>query len=287
MSNFTIRRAIAVTVAGLALTLALMPVASQAKKPAPPRVVTGVARAVGASVLLIGTIDTHDLSTTYEFEYGPGSATGGQPSKYEKQTTPATLSPGTATEKVSATVTGMLPSYHYRLVASNAADPTSPETGKDRAYTIEVKRTKNAFELPSSFDPTPVGDAFVLGGTLTGTGNAAREVVLQASPYPYTAPFTDFLGPLPTSTTGAFSFRVAHLTASTRFRVATTDGPPLVSDTLTQLAVERVTLNVRRSKRVEGLVRLYGTASPAAAGAHVFIQLEQLAKPQPPKEKKT
>jgi hypothetical protein len=58
------------------------------------------------------------------------------------------------------------------------------------------------------------------------------------------------------------------------------------SDTVTQLAEARVTLQVRRSKRVEGLVRLYGTVSPAEIGAHVFLQLEQPPKAKPIKAEK-
>jgi hypothetical protein len=294
MSNFTIRRAIAVAVpalAGVALTLA--PAASQANEGSgPPIVATGPAHEVGAAVQLTGTVKTHDLPTTYEFQYGPGSATGGAPTVYASHTTPATLPAGTATEKVSATVTGVLAGYHYRLVAFNSDDAETPRTGKDRVYTPVTKHKKptkpkkSELELPSLFEPTPVGGAFVLSGTLTGTGNAAREVVLQSSPYPYTAAFTDVGAPTLTSATGAFSFRVAHLTESTRVRVATVSAPLLVSDTLTQLALERVTLNVRRSKRVEGLVRLYGTATPAATGANVFIQLEQQPKARPPKAEK-
>jgi hypothetical protein len=291
MSNFTIRRAIAVTLpalAGLALTLA--PGSSLAASgrvgSRAPSVVTGPAHAAGASVTLTGTVNTHDQPTTYEFQYGPGSATGGQPASYASHTTPAMLPAGTATEKVSQVVAGMPQGDHYRLVAFSTADPEALRTGKDRIYTLAAKRTKSVFKLPSSFEPTPVNDPFVLSGTLTGTGNAAREVVLQASPYPYTAAFSDVGAPILTSATGAFSFRVARLTASTRFRVATVSAPLLFSDTLTQLAVERVTLNVRRSKRIQGLVRLYGTAGPAAVGAHVFIQLEQQAKPRPTKTEK-
>jgi hypothetical protein len=294
MSNFTftIRRAAAVaapTILGLAL--AVGPTASQAAKEKKssdaPRVVTGVAHGFGASVTLTGTIKTHGLLTTYKFEYGPASATGGQPNPYEKQTTTATLSgDDTAMEKVSRTVTDMLPGYHYRLVASNEADPTSPIAGKDRTYTLTTKRTKSGFELPSSFEPTPVDGEFVLSGTLTGSDNSAREVVLQESPYPYTAAFVDVGSPALTGATGAFSLRVARLTESTRFRVATAVAPLLFSDTVTQLAQARVTLKVRRSKRVEGLVRLYGTVSPAEAGAHVFLQLEQPPKAKPIKTEK-
>ena len=296
MSNFTIRRAIAAALpalAGVALTLA--PVASQAAvthAPHPPSVATGPARAVGAAVTITGTIDTHDeLETTYEFRYGPNptSAPGTPPAEHELHTTPVTLAKGTGTEriKVSASVTDLLVGYHYRLVATNAAAPKGVG-GKDRIYAPTTKiKTKSGFELPSSFEPTLVGDPFELSGTLTGPDNTNRMVVLQASPYPYTAAFTDVGTPVLTSaTTGAFSFREAHLTQSTRFRVATVTGTPVISDSFTQLAEVHVTLKVRRSKRVEGIVRLYGTVSPAEVGAHVFLQLEQEPKAKPVKGEK-
>jgi hypothetical protein len=290
MSNLTIRRAIAVAVpaiAGLALTLA--PVSSQAASKratsGPPTVTTGAARGFGVSVTLTGTVDTHGLPTTYEFQYGPGTATGGAPASYASHTTPATLPAGTAKEKVTQTVLGLVPGDHYRLVAMNSADPTSPRTGKDRVYALQTKHSKSVFRLPS-LEPTPVDEPFVLTGTLSGAGNANRAVVLQASPYPYTTTFVDVGSPVATNAVGTFSFRVARLTTSTRFRVATVLAPLLFSPTITQLAEVHVSLKVRRSKRVEGLVRLYGTVSPAEVGAHVFLQLEQPPKAKPPKSEK-
>jgi hypothetical protein len=266
----------ALTLAGLALAL---PIASQAasstKKTTegPPIVVTGVAHASGTTVTLEGTIAPRTLETTYYFQYGPSDT-------YGSQTTPATLTPplastGVTTLKVEQSVNGLLPGYHYRLVASNAK---GLRVGHDHTYTI--KTTKSEFVLPKTFQPVTLGDAFVLSGTLTGSGNARREIVLQASPYPYTAAYVNVGTPLLTGPTGAFSFSVQDMLSSTRFRVATVGTPILISRIAPAQVSVRVVLKTRTAPGHRGLVRLYGTVTPAVVGAHVFIELEKVAKPK-------
>ncbi len=242
----------------------------------PPIVKTGgVGRASGTSVPLEGTIDPRQYATTYFFEYGPTTA-------YGKQTASGELKGGAtaiATTKVSETATGLLNGYDYRLVATNAAG--GPVYGKFKKYAAKPTKTtkkKSEFVLPKSFEPTPLGGTFVLSGTLTGAGNAGRSIVLQASPYPYRAPFADVGGAIATGSNGGFSFRVAKLTTSTRFRVATVGTPVVYSLILNERVSVRVTLKVRHSSR-KGLVRLYGTVTPAEVGAKVFFQLEAPPKP--------
>ena len=131
--------------------------------------------------------------------------------------------------------------------------------------------------LPKTFAPTPLGGTFALSGALTGTGNANRAIVLQASPYPYTAPFADIGASIVTNATGRFSFRVAHLSASTKFRVGTV-GPPLLYSPIVPARVAVFVTLKARSGGHTGLARLYGTVTPAEVGAHVFFQLEKPAK---------
>lgn len=291
MSNFTIRPAIAATVPALAvLALTLGPIASQADsnstKAKPPVALTGPAHVVGASVVLDGTINSHDQEVTYQFEYGPGTGPNDAvPTEYPLKTPLVKLAAKETKEKVSAAAPNIQAGDHYRLLVTAPADPKTVE-GKDAVYEPKVPHTKSGFDLPTSFEPTLVGEAFLLGGTLTGSDNGEREVVLQASLYPFTASFVDLGSPVLTSSSGGFTFRVAHLTESTRFRVATVTPPVLLSPSFTQLALVHVSLKVRRSKRVEGLVRLYGTVSPAEVGAHVFLQLEQPPKAQTLKSEK-
>lgn len=289
MSNFTIGRVIALATAvaaGLAAALvpALAPAASASK---PPIVVTGlVTNMVGSSATLNGTINPRGLATEWYFRYGAPSD-GKAPAPYPSETATTILKPGiTVATPVSQAVTGLQPGYYYQLVAKIAGVETPGKARRVKSTTSHTKSVKSGFVLPSSFEPTVVGGTFVFRGTLMGADNGKREVVLQASPYPYSAAFTDYGAPTFTSAGGGFSFSVLHLSRSTRFRVATVTPPLQVSATLTQLAEVRVTLNVQSSKHVKGLVRLYGTASPAEVGAHVLLQLEQEAKPKPVKAEK-
>lgn len=270
MNGFGIRRreimqALGLASVVLALALASQAAASKDSTPGVPIVSTGASNPVGStSATLQGSIDPRTLPTTYFFQYGPTTA-------YGSQTTPATLaSTGTTKIKVSQLVTGIVLGEHYRLVATNA---DGMKAGHDRVLSVKRKGAlKSGFTLASAFAPTPLGSTFILSGTLTGPGNGNRAIVLQASPYPYRAPFADVGHPIATSATGGFAFRVSSLFTSTKFRVVTASAPALSSPIVTELVTVRVLLKARVS---HGLVRLYGTVTPAEVGAHVFFQLEK------------
>jgi len=260
-------QALALTGLALALPLASQAASNKASSPGPPLVSTGsFTHANGSSAVLEGSVDPRTLATTYYFQYGPTTA-------YGSQSTPASLPAGGTTKvKVSRAVTGILLGYHYRLVATNA-DGT--KDGHDRVLNLKKKQVKQSgFVLPSAFAPTPVGGTFVLSGTLTGLGNANRAIALQASPYPYRTPFAAVGAPITTNAVGGFSFRVSNLFTSTRFRIVTVGAPVLSSAIVTEEVVVRVLLKAR-SSRAGGLVRLYGTVTPAEVGAHIFFQLEK------------
>ena len=132
------------------------------------------------------------------------------------------------------------------------------------ATTVEIER------LPEAV----VGTPFVLNGAVRGTAAAHHQVILQASPYPYLEPFTN-IGPAAVAdASGRFSFRVANIATSTAFRVITVDPRPIYSPTVTVRAAVRVLLHVHPSGRA-GLVRLYGTVTPAVVGAKVLFQLHK------------
>jgi hypothetical protein len=277
MRSFQIKRFAALPVITLASVALVLPLASQAASSAPPAPATGPPRAstggvthvTTTSVTLGGGVNPHGLETTYYFQYGPTDA-------YGQQTTPATLAAGTIELKVSQTATGLLSGYHYRLVASNSA---GTKTGHDRLFTTTSKKTE--FELPKTYKPTPLGGTFLLSGTLTSTSGADREIVLQASPYPYTTPYTNVGTPIVTTATGRFTFSIAKLMTSTKLRIATVGTKPIYSLIVPALVSVHVNFKVRSSP-VKGLVRLYGTVTPAEVGAHVVFQLEQ--KPESEEE---
>jgi hypothetical protein len=247
---------------------ALAPAGQAAVKLGPPTVATGRARAQGASVTLLGSVNPRGAATTYFFQYGATVA-------YGKQTTPAALAAGTAPVKVGQAAPGMLPGYHYRLVASNSFGPSKP--GKDRTFTTSATR-KSKFSLAKPHAATVYGNPVTLSGTLTGPGNAARRIVLQESPYPFLTEFATLGLPSVTGPSGTFSFRVPRLAISTQYRVSTLDPRPLYSSIVTVDAAYRVTLRVKSSSH-KGIVRLYGTVTPAAVGAKVLLQLRKKVRP--------
>lgn len=236
-------------------------------KPGPPAVSTGNVHVQGASATLLGTVNPRGSATSYFFEYGATVA-------YGKKTTTGNLSAGSATIKVGQAAPGILPGYHYRLVASNAS---GARQGRDRTFTPRQSRHAK-FSLVKPKEATVYGGSAVLSGTLAGAGNAGRQLVLQASPYPYLTSFSAIPGTVTTSATGAFSFHIPRLLTSTQYRVSTLDPRPLYSSILTIQAAYRVTLKAKTSKH-GSLVRLYGTVSPAVVGAHVFLQLNKKVRP--------
>jgi hypothetical protein len=240
-----------------------------ALKTGPPTVATGHTHVQGASVTLQGSVNPRGAATTYFFQYGATIA-------YGKQTTPAALPAGTSSVKVGQAAPGMLPGYHYRLVASNSFGAAKP--GRDRTYTTTAPRRASRFTLLKPQAATVYGSPLTVSGTLTGTGNAARRIVLQESPYPFLTEFATVGLPTVTSAAGSFSFHLPRLLKTTQFRVSTLDPRPLYSKLLTVDAAYRVTLKVKSSSH-KGIVRLYGTVTPAAVGARVLFQLRKRVRP--------
>ncbi|HSS39707.1 MAG TPA: hypothetical protein VLT58_13150, partial [Polyangia bacterium] len=255
-------------VAGLAVAV---PYAAQAAatKLGPPKVSTGGTNAVhGTSATLLGTVDPNGLATSYYFQYGPTLA-------YGKQTTPGNLPAGTARTKVGQVAAGLLTGYHYRLVAKNEK---AERVGRDRTFGVKRTTTTTKLNLAKSSPSTTYGETYVLSGTVSGPGAANRALVLQASPYPYLEAFATVGVAGHSDAAGRFSFRVAKLTKSTQFRVSTLDPRPIYSRTVTQQVAVKVTLKVRTSGH-PGLVRLYGTVTPAKPGAHLDFQLLKKVRP--------
>jgi hypothetical protein len=247
--------------------LALAPASYGVVKPGAPAVKTGAVRQQGASVTLLGTINPRGAATTYYFQYGATLA-------YGKQTTPATLPAGTTVVKIGQPAPGILPGWHYRLVASNSFGPA---VGKDHTLSSSKVRAVG-FSLSKQAEPIVYGSSFSLGGRLTGAGAGARKLVLQESGYPFLTSFTTVGLPVTSTATGAFSFRVPRLLLTTEYRVSTLDPRPLYSPLVKVQAAYRVTLKVKRSSH-KGIVRLYGTVTPAVASARVSFQLLKKVRP--------
>jgi hypothetical protein len=227
----------------------------------PPTVVTGAAHTVSyGSATLTGSVDPHASNTTYYFQYGPTKA-------YGAQTALADAGAGAAAVPVSVPVTGLQPLtvYHYRLVAVNA---TGAATGVDRAFT--TAKVPLSLQILVSPNPTVFGSTTTVQGTLSGTGNGGRAVVLQQTPFPYTAPFADVGNPELTTATGSFSFPIIDLAQATQFRVITTTNPPVVSPVAIEGVAVRISAHVGRTRRRHH-ARIYGTVTPAIDGMEVAV----------------
>jgi hypothetical protein len=179
--------------AALVLALLVVPAAA-AVAAGPPSATTGAASSVTQSSATVGgTVDPQGMATTYRFEYGTSSS-------YGLQTADVDAGSGTGAVDASANLTGLTSdtTYHYRLVATNAAGvargsdrtlktdarpgPPGATTGSARSVTAAAAR------LSASVDPNgrPTTYHFEYGTTTgygkrtadasAGSGQSARSV---------------------------------------------------------------------------------------------------------------
>ncbi len=249
-------------IAVLAVLAALASPAGDARAAvAPPTVVTGAARAVSyGSATLGGSVDPRGHDTSYYFQYGPTKSYGGQ-------TTIADAGAGAGAVNVSQGVAGLQPLtvYHYRLVAVNSGGPA---IGADR--TLLTTKVPLSLQILTSPNPIPYGGTSTVQGTLSGTENGDREVVLEANSFPFSAGFQDVGNPELTTAGGSFSFPVLGLTQVTQFRVATNTTPPVLSPVAVESVAVLVDAHVGRARR-RHFARIYGTVTPAEDGMQVGI----------------
>jgi hypothetical protein len=240
------------------LAAAALPAAAQAA--GPPKATTDNARDVSyAAATLAGTVNPNGENTSYYFQYGQTRA-------YGLQTGIADAGSGTHSVPARLAITGLQPItvYHYRLVAVNASGVA---TGGDQ--TLKTEKVPLSLAILVSPNPVAFGGPVTVQGTLSGTGNASRAVVLQATPFPFTTGFQNVGNPELTTATGSFSFTVPALLATTEFRVSTTNAA-VVSPVAGENVAVRVSSHVARTRRA-GFARIYGTVTPAVNGAQIGI----------------
>jgi hypothetical protein len=224
----------------------------------------GVSSVTYSSAILDGSVSPKGQETNYVFQYG---TTRG----YGSQTPLAAAGNGTGAVKVSQSVSGLkaLTTYHYRILASSSAGTTE---GADRTFTTPAIPLSVA--ITGVPDPVLFGDSFVVAGTLSGTGSASHEIVLQANSYPYLAGFKTVGNPEVTNAAGGFSFPFLGLLESAQLRVVTVGKPEVSSPVVLENVAVRVSFHARSVGR-PGFVRLYGTVAPAEVGALIGFQLLQ------------
>jgi len=246
------------TVVALLASLAL-PAAAQAATT--PKVNTTGPREVSyGSAVLTGSVNPNGSNTSYYFQYGVTKA-------YGSQTAIADAGSGTKAVSVRLPITGLQPItvYHYRLVAVNSSGATIGDDEK-----LLTSKVPLSLAILASPNPVTFGGTVTVQGTLSGTGNANRVVVLQANPFPYTSGFQSVGNPGVTLANGEFKFVVLNQEQTTQFRVFTTTNTPVISPVTTENVAVRVSSHVARTKR-RGFARIYGTVTPAVIGAQVGV----------------
>lgn len=242
-----------------AVLLAALALPSAAQAAGLAKASTRGAREVSyGSAVLTGSVNPNGASTSYYFQYGINKNYGGQ-------TAIASAGAGTKAVSVRLPIGGLQPLtvYHYRLVAVNSFGAVLGDDEK-------LLTTKVPLSLAILASPNPVvfGGAVTVQGTLSGTSNASRQVVLQGNQFPFTAGFQNIGNKQLTSPTGGFSFPVLGLGVTTQFRVVTSTNPPVTSPTAVESVAVRVSSHVARTKR-RGFARIYGTVTPAEDGQQV------------------
>ena len=227
-----------------------------------PDVSTGGAHSITYnSATLSGTVNPNGGDTSYYFQYW--AIRGSVP----QQSIIADAGADTHPVKVNTSITGLTPLtlYHYRLVAVNAAGISVGST-----RTFVTTKVPLSLQILASPNPVPFGGTVVVQGTLSGTNNASRTVVLQANAFPFTVGFQNVGNPELTTATGSFSFPVLGMAAATQFRVVTTTKPTVTSPVAGVNVAVRIASHIGRTRRAH-FARIFGTVAPAEDGAEVGI----------------
>jgi hypothetical protein len=244
----------------LTLAPAQAPVAASAAANQPAASTGGATAVSFGSATLNGSLNPKGSDTSYYFQYGATKL-------YGLQTGILDAGAGTHALHVSVAIGGLQPLtvYHYRLVAVNASGPA---IGADRSLlTTKVPLSLAIFASPNL---TSYGGPVTIQGTLSGTDNAGREVVLQANPFPYAAGFANIGNPELTNASGSFSFALLSLSQTTQFRVVTTTKSPVVSPVALEGVAVRVSAHAGRIGR-RHRARFFGTVTPAVDGMKIGI----------------
>ena len=248
-----------------AIVLGLLVPAGATAAPAKPTVTTGPAANVGqTTATLTGGVTPNERETTYYFQYGPTGS-------YGTQTPAGSAGAGDRRVNVAADIGGLAPAttYHYRLVARNSRGETR---GPDR--TFRTQRQPLGLSLTATPNPVGPNGRTLLAGFLSGTGNAERQVVLQANPFPYTQGFQNVSDVHLTRADGGFSFPVLSVPVNTQYRVILPNQPQVGAPIVTVGVRPKVSVRVKRLRRTARarFVRFSGRITPEHDGALVAIQ---------------
>jgi hypothetical protein len=181
------------------------------------------------------------------------------------QTASAFAGAGNGAVRVAVPIGGLSPitPYFYRLVAVSSAGAT---LGPKRTFVT----TKIPLSLRIAVTPDPVvySGLVQVKGTLAGTDNANREVVLQDDVFPFTGGFSDVSNPQITLSNGAFSFTIGQSLTNVEYRVVTTTSRQVVSPPAVETVSCDIVAHITRARRSHRF-RIEGRVSPALNGTPV------------------
>jgi hypothetical protein len=223
----------------------------------------GVAKVTLSTASLLGKVNPSGAATTYLFQYGPTVL-------YGASTAPTAAGSAAKVVNVVADVAGLAPAttYYYRLVAKNAKGTT---LGARRSF--KTKNQPLGLTLAATPNPVAFGKPTVLGGVLSGTGNAGRQVVLQSNPFPYTQGFVTTTNPQVIGATGQFGFPLVSVALNTQYRVLIPTKPNVVSPIVFVGVAPKVSTSVTATRVRKGQrVRFSGTVKPGQGGERTAIQ---------------
>jgi hypothetical protein len=250
-----------------ALAIGLLPGSALAAKPA--TTTGGASNVTFNSVRVNGSVDANKAATNYYFQYGTSKAYGTNTPQFPAGARANAI-------HVSTDIGSLAPAtrYHYRIVAVNASGTA---LGKDRTFT--TRRQPLGVSLSASPNPVPFGKPTVLAGTLSGTGNAGRTVVLQSNPWPYTQGFKDAANQQVTDASGNFSFPLLSVPFNTQYQVRLPDRPTIASPIGTVGVKQYVKTHVSKHKVQRGhRVRFSGTVNPQGSAQQIAFQKKRSGK---------
>ena len=254
-------------IATVLIAAGLLVPAGATAAPARPDATTGPAANVAQnSVTLTGGVTPNERATTYWFEYGTTRSYGSS-----VPVPGARAGRGNRRVAVTADVGNLAPAttYHYRLVAVNAL---GRRNGADR--TFRTRRQPLGLSLGANPNPVAPGGDTLIAGTLSGTGNGGRQIVLQSNPFPYTQGFQNASNTQLTNPDGSFSFPVLSVTLNTQYRVSLPNQPQVQSPIVTVGVAPAVTVKAKRVRRTArgAIYRFSGRITPEHDGTQVAIQ---------------
>ena len=133
------------------------------------------------------------------------------------------------------------------------ANPSRPRSASRstsrRPRKFRTKRQPLGVTLGANPPIVTPGDSTTLAGTLTGTNNANRDIVLQSNPFPYSQGFVNAGNPLVTDAAGNFSFPILSVPVTTQFRVLMPQRPEIASPVVTVGAALQVTTRTKKVAR--------------------------------------